>query len=521
MSLFHNLIAEPLFNDVVMVIGDSIAFGASSAAGPTPVARTAYQWPDSATAAKQIGATDLDDVIAGGSPGSQWPSFCIEYYNRTKRKACIVDCALGGSVYYYVPDPDLSWYTNGPLWDAAVAKTGDCLAKYGKTRPDLVYINLGINDSRNNTGATYSHMTSLIDRIIAEYGSGVRIMMNFVGVGPTYSFANLAESLRYTQLKRWQWQLSVDYDEVEVSQSLSVYQIWSILSSNYYKVDDIHLNTGGNAVLGERGGYQFSLSTTLHKNTRFILANMFSEMDATRRNAVETFIRGLETDGLLELMNSFIMMSDGGTNDLNIVTDWFGLGFCRVVGGTVGQDGVLFDGVDDYASVGPPSEMLRVGSLGTDWLEGKYVVDNMTSGVSAMLSGLRFTSAGPFLLMQQNSSNNKAIHNSTDAPTPGSITNAGAYLDNTLYTQGRNGGNGLLYIDDTLTLNTAQAFTDPGSNAISEFLGAYNERTAGGSAVAAQFWHGKMGYRFLAKRDGMNMTNLKSRLDALWTAFST
>ncbi len=506
------------FDDVVMIIGDSIAFGSGLAAGPTPAPETVWQWPQGAGFATPVGSNDLTDVINGGSPGSQWPSWGIEYYNLTGRKACFVDCALGGSRVFDSSNQSMSWYHN-VLWPAAVAKTKACLSRYGRSKPDLVYIHAGTNDIVGNFGTNYNHFTSLIDKIISEFGSGQRIIFNIVGFDSTYGMSE-GQLDRFYAVKRWIWQLSLDYANVEVGASLTTYIIWGAIdSATLFKPDGVHLNTTGNDVFGKAGAYQFSLPASLHKGARYVAANLYDRPNSTRLSAADVFFKAIDSAGYMNDMDSFGLLSDAGGSVKNMAVDWFGRGFFNPREGYISDsDGITFNGTTGYMTAGPPYGVALYANLSSDYLDFDYIDSISGSGSLVIMSGIFYNTNNPnaYYIKSRNASNFFGASGFNQAP-PGMVLSSTTPSGGHLYTGGRDGGNVVVYEDSTLLASEARTYVGiTGSKYQS--IGVAAMISSGGSA--SNFMAAKYGYRGICKRSGVDLSTLKTICDTLRNSWS-
>ena len=301
-----------------LLIGDSIARGNSTAPGTTPTVGTVYQYDADTDSVVEVGADDLLENQAAGTIGSPWPRFGIDYNSAIGKKPTFVCTAIGGGHWYTAAGGGaLSWYTNGPLYANAVTKANNALTAIGVTKFRAVFIIMGYNDVSNNSGTTYAHMTSLIDRINTDF-STPNIYLSFNNKDNALTDTTLFQ--RQVNMKKFIRQLSYDYSNVELFMSL---ETLDFRSSSYYQVDAAHLTFAGNEYLGSALARQLTLSNSYHKHSRFIIASFESVLSDARKTLIDNFIQSQDTAGNLELIDALYWFK--APTEADTILDWFGL----------------------------------------------------------------------------------------------------------------------------------------------------------------------------------------------------
>jgi hypothetical protein len=507
----HGYLGRQKGIDVIWTIGDSISRGNSDAVGATPTANTVYQWDAGNSNLRMISNTDLLEPVAAGATGSQWPAAGITYHELTHRRPVFVNTGVGGSAFYN-PSAGFSWYTNDTLFSASVTKVRNCLTYTNIAAPKFVWICMGINDVVQGHPLSNTYLTSLIDRILAEF-PGVRICMTLPYASSVSTYADLT---RLYQMRKWIKALCFTYPTVEIAGDLGVIiQFGSTLQG-----DNIHLNFTGNSFYGDKAMYGICQHMTRSKWTRAFTGAMYSRISETRMNYLDTLISDL--GGEFENIDSLEFTTTAGYTDVtnkhkNALPD---IGFINVnsILSPVAQ--FSYDGwspaglVDsDRIAVAPLSLIADKALLDSDALFGLYITANAVGATTASsLHAVRESASGAIYMVRQ-----------TGSSTVGIVAGCGVEMTNGTDTRptadhfwgaARDSGNQMIIKDASIVATSAQAATtmSPGSNVRSCSLGNYNN-----NGTIQQRWAGKVTWRILAKYSTMNKTTVMNAMSSFMT----
>lgn len=498
---------------VILIIGDSIARGNSTAFGSTPVPNTVRQWDDVNGTIINVGSTDLIEANPAG--GSQWPDFGIGYYNLTKNVPVFINTGIGGSLFNAAGSPSLSWYTDGTCWSDSVAKARRCLTYMGRVDPDIVYIHLGISDANAVYTLDPIYVTSLIDRINTEYHSP-RILISMIG-GPfltTYS-----QLLRQTTVRKYIKALMFTYANVEVAGHLGNFILWG----SAFNADNIHLNALGNELLGNRLAKQLAVAIpNCHKYTRSIIGMLYHNITATRQTWINDFVLAMESAGLLSELDSLHIFGgiggDSANRFKNATIDWALLspaGFTNA--GVITDTCAVLDGSTLRIAIGQYSIFMDKSNALTDFIAGVYILDNRSSAATlAYLFCTRESAAGGLIGVRQTGSSSLSIFGG--AGTTSTDATEAALADNAMYSVARSGGNQILIKNSTTVQSFAQAATalSPGSNVRAGAVGAINN-----DGTISGWINADLRMEYCAKFSTWNAAAFKTALDTLLTNWLT
>lgn len=149
-----------------VILGDSIAEGASEAVGPTPTSGTVFEWDG----ASNVEITSSD--VSTANLGSPWPQFGVTFNGLTEKKIVLQCDGASGSEFYPHLDTN-NWSTSGTLYAPMVTKAKAGMANIGVTAPRAVIVVLGINDARGTETIANIETAamSLITRLTADFPS--------------------------------------------------------------------------------------------------------------------------------------------------------------------------------------------------------------------------------------------------------------------------------------------------------------------------------------------------------------
>lgn len=501
--------------DVIWTIGDSISRGNSDAVGTTPTPNTVYQWDAGNANLRMITNLDLLEPVAAGAIGSQWPAAGTEYYSFKRRKPVFVNTGIGGSAFFN-PTAGFSWWTNDTLFSNALTKVNNCLAYLQQSAPKLVWICCGINDVVQGNALDQAYLTSLIDRILAEF-PGVRICITQPWAAAVTTYANLT---RLYQIRKWIKALCFTYPTVEIAGDLWMNTAWG---SNF-QADNIHLNALGNAFYGNKSMHGICQSMALHKFTRSMDGVFYSPISTTRVGWLNTLITTLDTAGELVNIDSLTITSTAGYTDAsnkhkNAIQD---IGFVGVNQYLAAIANIDYDGYHpaglldtDRIAAPVPSLLADKSNLSNDFISGAWLGANaVAASTTSAQFGVRESAAGGIILIRQIASQIEVFAASGSGLLDGTETRPA----NAFYGAVRDAGNVRLVKNDTVVASAAIAAVamSPGTN-IRTLSGAnYNNNGT------IQFrWAGVMKARIFAKYTTMNKTTVMNAMNTFLTDWLT
>lgn len=516
MSFFQALLTGRS-HSVIWTLGDSNSRGNSDLAGSTPVSGTVKQWDAGNARLINVGNNDLIEVIAAGAVGSQWPQAGTTYYTLTGKIPVFVNTGIGGSAANN-PTAGFSWYTNDNLFSNALTKVNNCLAYMGKSAPDLVWIELGINDVVQGNAMLQVHWTSLIDRILAQFPS-VRICISQPFSSSVTTYAN---QTRLYQVRKWIKALCFTYSTVEIAGDSAVYTNWTGL----FQVDQIHRTFFGNAFWGDKTMWGICQATTLNKWTRSMVGVFYNRISSTRIGWLDTFITTLNTAGELQNIDSFEICSNAGYTDgtnfwKNAIQD---LGFISSNGNPNGGSAII-----DHEGFKPagladidrlqhtPFTLLCDKALAaTDFIYGVFLGSNAVAAtVTAAQQGSRESAAGAIVLIRQTGVSTIGIFaGSATALTDGTETRPA----NAFYGAVRDGGNQRLVREDVVVTSAAAAATAFSPGATPRLIHSANYNSDGSIQTR---WAGVYKARVLAKYTTMNKTTFINACNGFFSDWLT
>lgn len=502
------VLAQPY--DVIWTIGDSISRGNSDAVGTTPIPDTVFQWDAGNSNLRMITNTDLLEPVAASATGSQWPAAGSTYYSLLRRKPVFVNCGIGGSAFFN-PSAGFSWYTNDTLFASAVTKVNNCLSYVGQSAPKLVWINCGINDVVQGHALDQVYLTSLIDRILAEF-PGVRICITqpWASAAAVLTYANLT---RLYQIRKWIKALCFTYPTVEIAGDLGI----NTQFGSNFQADLIHLNFTGNSFYGDKSMYGICQSLALNKWTRSMTGVFYSRISETRMGWLNTFIETLDGAGELENIDSLEITSTAGYTDVsnqhkNAVQD---LGFLSVNAYGSAISHVTYAGYQtaglldsDRISAAPLTLLADKANLSNDFIFWISMGANLVGATTTSCQhGVRESASGGIVMIRQTGSSTIGIFGaSTTELTNGAETRPA----NGFYGAVRDGGNQRLIKNDTVVASSAVAAValSPGTAIRSATLSNYNNNGTIANRFAGVFYA-----RGFGKYTTMNKTTFVNALN--------
>lgn len=504
MSFFQSLLMGEGPYSAIWTLGDSNSRGNSDAVGTTPAAGTVYQWDAGSSNLRMITNLDLLEPVAAGAIGSQWPAAGTTYYNLTGKKPVFINTGVGGSAFFN-STPGFSWYTNDSLFSNAVTKVNNCLAYLGKTRPDLVIVECGINDAVQGAALSQTYVSSLVDRILTQYPD-VRIVMTQPWGSPSIALTTYTLLQRCFQLRKWIKQEALDNPTVELGGDMGIITQWGGLQADGY-----HRTFTGNAFYGDKTMWGICQSTSLNKWTRSATGLYYNRISANRMGWINTLFNAWEAAGYLDDIDYYNVSSTAGFDNAgtdgwkNAIQDF---GFVSVNSYPAPTDNVTYDGFKpegsldgDRMSLSPPTLIVNFADLSTDFLFGIHVSLNAVGATTnATQGGVRESAAGGIILIRQTGSSAIGVFAASTVET---TNNTETRPTNGIYMAGRNGGTQELWKGATLVDSDPVAYVapNPGANIRGMAIGNYNS-----NGTIQSKWAGATALSFLIKNTTINKT---------------
>jgi hypothetical protein len=451
--LNNNSLLGQKYEFVWWTIGDSNSRGNSDAAGITPAAGTVKQWDNTNGIVVNVGASDMLEVQAAGTVGSQWPQAGSTFYELTGQIPIFVNTGIGGSAFFN-PTAGFSWYTNDAVFTNSLNKLNNCLNYLERSAPDAVWIEMGINDVLQGHALDQVYLTSLIDRILAEF-PGVRICISEPWSSTVTTYANLQ---RLFQVRKWIKALCFTYPTVEIAGDMAVNTNWSA----NFQADNVHRNALGNGFWGDKTMYGICQSLAFNKWTRSVTGIFYSKISATRVGWLNTYLTALDSNGDLELIDQLSITSTAGYTDAtnkykNAIQD---IGFissnqCFAAVANFDYDGYHPQGLIDTDRIGssPLTLIADKINLSTNFQVGIFLGSNAVGATTASAQRLvRESVAGALAGIRQNGSNQIEVYAASASPTTDGTETRPA---NGYYAAVRDGAN------QKLVKNTTEVDSDP------------------------------------------------------------
>lgn len=481
--------------DVFGVIGDSNADG-RGATIPVVAADTLYNWNGSSYSAITTQSVANDD----NTKGSIWQNFATTYKSNTGRPVYLCNSAVGGSEFY--PNGDnTNWYTSGTLYAAFQSKIAAALGARGATRPNAIFINLGINDYRsaNSIADIQTGVESLFDRLAADFPNTPIVVIQ-MGRSEASGFGGDARAYDIRS-----------YLVAEIESRSNFYMCCSgafvIGVSGGYIADNLHFSQTSNDIFGLQLATWVANESITNKWARAVVSSCFrTVLSSGRTSLLAGCITDLYNAGCYMRCEYLIGMVVPELND--ILADWTFLGY-GVGGAALGFS--------------PNAYMTTSGTITS------YLVFNTTPsfydsrmGVSNFLMGVklrtRVTASGTAAVLMgrsdgtnivrlaQNASNVNCYANNTAANV---MTTTDVALEaGKLLTVGRNGGTEEMYKDSTLFFSQSIAVESACTQAL--VIGAYNSNNTISFPI-----QGTYQYAFVAGRSGFDLSVFFSEMEAL------
>jgi hypothetical protein len=508
--LNNNELLGNRYHYVWWTIGDSNSRGNSTAAGTTPVAGTVKQWDDTNGKVVNVGSSDMLEVIAAGTSGSQWPQAGRTFFELTGQVPIFVNTGIGGSAFYN-PSAGFSWYTNDAVFTNSLTKVNNCLTYLNRNAPDAVWIELGINDVLQGHALSQTYLTSLIDRILTEF-PGVRICISQPWAG-SVALSTYANFTRLYQIRKWIKALCFAYPTVEIAGDMAVI----VNFGSTMQGDDIHRDATGNGFWGDKTMYGICQSMALNKWTRSWTGTFYNRISSTRIGWINTLVNTLESGGDLEWIDSFQVTSTAGYTDAtnkhkNAMQD---LGFIAnnqilAAVGQFSETGFNPSGLVDSDRIActPLSLLADKADLTSDFITGFWMGSNAVGATTASAQHLvRESPAGGIAGIHQNGSSQIVAYATSGAGVADGTETRPA---NAFYGAVRDGGNVRLVKNSTVVASSAIAYNalNPGSSIRTFSIANYNN-----NGTIQQRWAGNFKAQMVANYTNINLADVVPAVD--------
>lgn len=496
MSFFLN---PHRFNEYIVIwaIGDSHMTKRNpdfTTYGPTPPNGTVYQWDVANSNLYTVGATDIKQTGAGTDWGSIFPQTGISINAVTGKKIVFVTCGTGGTNYSPRTGDSGNWSTGGTLYAAAKTTMDNCLTYMGKTTPDYVLVNLGVNDERGATSMTTikSDCTSLNDRIHTDYPNATIIQVMFGR--DNVSFNNQ----RATDLR--------NYIKSEVSARSYMYLCASetgLAGAGYYDSDGIHLSQPGNNEVGKMIGQWFANSAYSDKMSRAVISShLAGTLNSTNKALVDAWFTTMGSS-YAETEAYYNFRTSTGNHYL----DWT-LQYC---GGNTGgatitaNDCITTNGTSTYWTV-DININIALKMTTTDNYMGVKVKTNRSGAGTGVRNAFGASVSGAGWLIGQNNTPN-VYYRDCDLTT--STNAATAVPSDSFLSVQRNGTSKQYAVNGTVTSSATVASTGGINQPV--YIGCSNSTGSAAAFIDADF-----GYAIFGKLSTSTMANVYSACENVY-----
>lgn len=427
-----------------LIIGDSIAAGSSGVLGPVTATNTLFNW--NGTSLDEITTTDIS-TNPGGTDGTMWKQFAIDHKANTGYAAAVYNAPQSSSEFYPNGDSN-NWYTSGSLYDPMKTSANAMLASMGITRFKGIHIILGINDVRGaQTQADVNlGIDSLMSRLLADFPE-TPILICQLGQteGSSYNVRLYATRTKLRQV----------VDSNELIHFCGNLQILTNLSG--FIGDNLHPNQTSNNLFGSMWARHYA-NKAYSKMPRAIISSHPTELNTTRKDAIEVMVQGMIDDGdWASIENLFIWDVQAANDqylDFGFVTLFLNVGTPTI---TV-DDSLELNGTDSLTLSMRNDITTGYLSSATDFFHCIYLkTNNIASGVTGYLFGTRgsVTTTSFIQLLQSASGLSYRVGENTNR-----VWNTETkFADNSMYGVARNGTlkelikNGVVVDSTTLASN--------------------------------------------------------------------
>lgn len=301
-----------VLNGVFGFIGDSNMDGPATAGPATVASDTLYKWNTSTSVFDMLTTQSFADF---NSNGGMQQNFATTYKAAFGSAVYGVNGAKGGAEFYPNGDTD-NFYTSGTLYNAFKAKMALALSARAATRPNAIFLNLGINDYRSaNTVADIQlGIDSLFSRLASDYP----------GVPIIYSMFGRSESgggdQRAYQLRSYLLSVIESYPNAYLCSNGNSFNV----IAGAYEADNLHYTQATCGTIGAQWTLFLQNTAISNKWARAVVCSHYDELNAVRKTLVSDFITTQYGNGnyfKMEYLTNFVTSSIN-----NVYTDWTFLG---------------------------------------------------------------------------------------------------------------------------------------------------------------------------------------------------
>lgn len=477
---------------VAVIIGDSNANGGDASSPPATIAaNTLYNWNDTTLVYDQV----ISQSVANAFPalGSIWQYYGTAYKAAYGRPAYIVNTAKGGT-YYTNSVAANSWGDVGNLRGLAVIKIAHALQFSNKSKPDIIFVNLGINDVRNgfSVPTILAAITNFYTWITTTY-PGVPVVI--IQQGRSEVASNSSELY---QLRRALVGAAVSFTDVSIGAAGM-----PLVFTSGYAADNLHYNSTGQSVIGNQL-VQWQLNGAYSKWGRSVISALSAPPTSAHKTLIDNFISSQVTRGNYTKFEGLFCFKAGTVND--ILLDWSFIGYGANAGTFTANDALAFNGTTEFFATGIINGFYVGTSSATSAISGVRVKTNSSTGVTGLFGATDNSPNTSFSVVT-----NGVRFRANDATlTAGTDTNIAA---STLYAVRRNGTTKELMKNKVSNASATQANTGLNGD-FTMVVGAINSNTGVGS-----FWQGSAYYFFYSGYSGFDYDGFYDDFETLLAAW--
>lgn len=478
---------------VIGVIGDSNADGATSSI-PTVAPATLYNYVSGSY-------TEITtQSVANNSPdkGSIWQPFATAYKAQFNNPVYLINCAQGGSTFY--TSPLYYWMTGAiSLYPAAKTKILAGAAAAGKSMPDAIVLNLGINDVRS--GYSLTNVTNAVNDVILKLTTDFpNVPILVIQVGREETNINSVDLFNIRELL---------VDKAQATTNMHIIgsaPAYSFLSG--YESDGVHYNNTGASFLGTCL-VNWHINSGYSKWGRAVISTLFdgATLSSARKELIDTFISGQVSNGNYFKLDELNVFKTTTANNLYI--DWTMIGYgVQRTSTFVANSHIAFDGVSGRYDMAYVGSVHARRSTQTDILCGLKLRTNASTGTSYLFG----TFDGTDIFGANQLASPAAIRYIVYDTTFSNGTDV-LFQANNLYTIGRNGTTKQLYKNTTLQASATQATTGLTAN-LPLYMGCVNA-----SGTPATFINGTAEYAFVSLNSSFDLSSFYNAIETLIAAW--
>lgn len=468
-------------------LGDSTMQGSNNNTGPGPDPQGAGLYIDTNGVIQTIGSTDLP----GSVNGSIFPQFCIDRFASTGKKPVILNSGVGGTKFFG------TWNGVSAGYVAQRNRAVTALTTVGVQKL-RVLISCGINDGQS--GDSLAQINTDIGNLIADINTTFNnppiyiIMFGVASTGGT----------RWPIIRGYIREWTITHSNVEICMQYAPFNDWGL-----YSADGIHLSQTGQNRAGAMLSRYLNLSSSYSKWAKSIINSFYSDLSTTQEEAINTFVNSMLISNYWHNTISFFWYDTPHKND--VFVDWGLINTLIDNAFVYNPDANITTNTSQSArmNISPTNNTYRFSK--SDLAIGARIANNMTAvGAAHYLMGI---SSGSNVLGIDCTAAGQLRGFLYDLSLGLILAENGGFVDNTLYSIGRNGTDKFGYI------NGSQVDTESGVAVGADLT---NGIQVGGRYTAGPtlFINSEFNYSFVAKQSAFSHAALHSAGETLITAFT-